>query len=70
MNGSVINHKSIMKDYLFPAIGIILVTIILVVINEFTDTTFIKDYALIFIIAAMFVGVGLARFSGKKEDKE
>jgi len=59
-----------MKDYLFPAIGIILVTIILVVINEFTDTTFIKDYALIFIIAAMFVGVGLARFSGKKEDKE
>ena len=59
-----------MKDYLIPAIGIILVTIILVVINEFTDTTFIKDYALIFIIAAMFLGVGLARFSGKKEDKE
>lgn len=59
-----------MKNYLIPAIGIIIVTIILVLINEFTEMTFIKDYALIFIIAAMLLGVGLARIPGKKDDKK
>jgi len=59
-----------MKNYLIPAIGIIIVTIILVLINELTELTFIKDYALILIIAAMLLGVGLARLSGKKDGKE
>jgi len=59
-----------MKNYLIPAIGIIIVTIILVLINELTELTFIKDYALILIIAAMLLGVGLARLSGKKDSKE
>lgn len=58
-----------MKDYLIPAIGIILVTIILVVINELTDLTFIKDYAFILIIAAMILGVGLAKVSRKGNGK-
>lgn len=50
-----------MNKKILPAIGIVLVSIILVVINEFTEMTFIKDYALIFIIAGMFLGLGLAR---------
>ena len=53
-----------MKRFL-PAIGIVVVTIILVVINEFTEWTFIKDYALIFIVAGMFLGIWLARLSEK-----
>jgi hypothetical protein len=56
-----------MKNYLIPAIGIIITTIILVVINEFTEMTFIKDYALLFIVAAMLFGVWLAKLSGKKD---
>jgi ABC-type Mn2+/Zn2+ transport system permease subunit len=52
-----------MKEYLIPAIGIIITTIILIAVNEFTETTFIKDYALLFIIAAMLLGVGLTKLS-------
>ena len=52
-----------MKKKLFPAIGIIIVTIVLLIINKFTEMTFIKDYALVFIIAAMFFGFWLARQS-------
>jgi len=59
-----------MKNYLIPAIGIIITTIILVVINEFTEMTFIKDYALLFIIAAMLLGVWLAKLSGKTDGKK
>ncbi len=59
-----------MKNYFVPAIGIIIVTIILVIINEFTKMTFIKDYALILIIAAMLFGVVLTKLSGKKDDKK
>jgi multisubunit Na+/H+ antiporter MnhF subunit len=58
-----------MKNYFIPAMGIIIVTVILIVINEFTEMTFIKDYALIFIIAGMLLGVGLAKFSDKRDDK-
>lgn len=56
-----------MKNYSLPAIGIIITAIILIVINEFTEMTFIKDYALILIIAAMLLGVWLAKLSGKKK---
>ena len=59
-----------MKNYFVPAIGIIIVTIILIIINEFTKMTFIKDYALILIIAAMLFGVVLTKLSGKKDDKK
>lgn len=57
-----------MRNYLIPATGIILVTIILIAINEWTDMTFIKDYALILIIAAMLFGVALTKISSKKDD--
>jgi hypothetical protein len=59
-----------MKNYFIPAIGIIIVTIILVIINESTETTIIKDYALIFIIAAMLLGVGLAKISEKPKGEK
>lgn len=59
-----------MKNYFIPAIGIIITTIILVVINEFTEMTFIKDYALLFIIAAMLLGVWLEKISGKTDGEK
>ena len=54
-----------MKKKILPALGIIIVAIILVVINEFTELTFITDYALIFIIAGMFFGLWLSKLSDK-----
>lgn len=52
-----------MRKKILPAVGIILVTIILVLINEFSETTIIRDYALILIIAGMFLGVALQKLS-------
>ena len=54
-----------MKKNIFPALGIVVVTIILLVINNYTQSTAIKDYALIWIIAGMFAGVFLSRISNK-----
>jgi len=53
-----------------PATGIIIVTIILIVINELTELTFIKDYALIFIIAGMLFGVWLTKLSEKSKEND
>ena len=58
-----------MKMKILPAAGIIAVTIILVVINEFTELTFIKDYALILIMAGMLFGVWLTRLSDRSKEK-
>ena len=58
-----------MKNYFIPAMGIIIVTIILIVLNELTEMTFIKDYALILIIAGMLLGVGLTKISEKSKGK-
>ena len=54
-----------MNNKTLPAVGIILVTIVLVIINEFTEWTFIKDYALILIITGMLFGVFLAKLSSR-----
>lgn len=59
-----------MKKIMFPAIGIIVVTIILVIFNELTEMTFIKDYAMIFIIAGMLLGVGLTKLSERSKGEE
>lgn len=56
-----------MRNYLIPAIGILLTTIILITINEFTEQTFLQDYALVFIIAAMLLGVALAKLPAKSD---
>ena len=58
-----------MNKKILPAAGIIIVTIILVTINELTELTFIKDYALILIIAGMLFGVWLSKTSEKSKDK-
>jgi len=55
-----------MNKKILPALGIIIVAIILIVINEVTHTTIIKDYALIFIIAGMFLGMGITKYFAKK----
>tara|TARA_B100000900_G_scaffold157502_1_gene133868 strand:- start:61 stop:240 length:180 start_codon:yes stop_codon:yes gene_type:complete len=59
-----------MKKKILPALGIIIVAIILVVINEFTELTFITDYALIFIIAGMFFGLWLSKLSDKANENK
>ena len=58
-----------MNKKFLPALGIIIVAIILIVINEFTELTFIKVYALIFIIGGMFLGVWLTKLSEKSKEK-
>lgn len=50
-----------MKNYVVPAVAILLITAVLVAVNEFTEVTFIQDYALLFIVAAMFFGVWLGK---------
>ena len=59
-----------MKDYFRPAIGIIITTIILVIINQFTEITFIKDYAFLFIVGAMLLGVELTKMAKKTDNEE
>lgn len=55
-----------MNKKILPAVGIIIVAIILAVLNQVTDTTIIKDYALLFIIAGMFLGMWITKFVEKK----
>ena len=50
-----------MENYFVPAVAILLITIVLVVINELTELTFIRDYALLFIVGAMLFGVWLGK---------
>jgi hypothetical protein len=59
-----------MNKKILPAVGIIIVTIILVTMNEFTELTFIKDYALIFIIVGMLLGGWLTIFANKSKSEE
>lgn len=58
-----------MNKKFLPSAGIIVVTIILVTINEFTDLTFIKDYAFILIIAGMLFGVWLTKLSDRTKGR-
>jgi len=59
-----------MRKLLLPAVGVVIVTIILVAVNEFTETTFIKDYALILIIAGMLFGVWLTKLSDRSKNEK
>ena len=59
-----------MKKKILPALGIIIAAIILVVVNEFTELTFISDYALIFIIAGMFFGLWLSKLSDRANENK
>lgn len=58
-----------MKNKVLPAAGIIVVAAILILVNELTNTTIIKDYAYLFIIGGMLFGFILARMSGKNTQK-
>ena len=51
-----------MKRNLIPAIAIIVVAILLLLVNRYSSTTVLKEYAYLFIIAAMLFGYGIARF--------
>ena len=59
-----------MEKKFLPALGIIIVAIILVAINELTEWTFIKDYALIIIVAGMLLGVWLTKLSEKSKENK
>lgn len=58
-----------MNKRFLPAVGIVIAAFVLIAINEFTELTFIKDYALIFIIAGMFLGVWLSKLANKSKDE-
>jgi multisubunit Na+/H+ antiporter MnhF subunit len=55
-----------MKEYLIPATGIVIVTVILIVLNELTESNFVQEYAYLLIIGGMLTGVVLAKWAGKK----
>ena len=55
-----------MKKSYYPAIGIIAVTIILLIINQFTDSEIIQYYALVWIVAGKFFGKWLAKLGKEK----
>lgn len=55
------------KSILPPIVAIIVVTVILVILNEFTEMTFIKDYAMILIIVGMFLGIASTKISTKSK---
>jgi hypothetical protein len=58
-----------MRNYLIPAAGIVLVSVILLALNEWTGTIVNRDYAYFFIVAAMLLGVWLTRLSKKVNDE-
>jgi len=57
-----------MKKNTLPALGIVLVTLILLVINEFTESTVIRDYAFLFIIGGMLLGVFLTKLGDRSKN--
>lgn len=50
-----------MRQSLIPFLGIVLVTMILVALNEWTDWAVVRDYAFVFIVAAMLFGLWLEK---------
>lgn len=50
-----------MRQSLIPFLGIVLVTMILVALNEWTEWAVVRDYAFIFIVAAMLLGLWLEK---------
>lgn len=57
-------HVSRTLRYAIPFAFIIVMAVALVLINEFTDLAFARDYAWLFITGAMLLGVWVARCSG------
>ena len=51
------------KNILFPAIGILSVTIIVIGVNEFTEITVNSGFGYMLIISAMLFGVWLSKRS-------
>lgn len=56
-----------MNKKFFPALGIVIVSIILLLISEFTEYTFITNYAFLIIIAAMYLGMELEKLNYKSK---
>ena len=52
----LLTHLIIKNKFLFPATGIILVALVLIIINEFTEFIINKRYAYMLIIAAVLFG--------------
>lgn len=50
-----------MRQSLIPFLGIVLVTMILVALNEWTEWAVVRDYAFIFIVVAMLLGLWLEK---------
>ncbi|CAI8190094.1 MAG: Uncharacterised protein [Formosa sp. Hel1_33_131] len=52
----LLTHLIIKNKFLFPATGIILVALVLIIINEFTEFIINTRYAYMLIIAAVLFG--------------
>jgi len=50
-----------MRHSLIPFLGIVLVTMMLVALNEWTEWALVRDYAFVFIVAAMLLGLWLEK---------
>jgi len=50
-----------MRNSFIPFLGIVLVTMILVALNEWTEWALVRDYAFVFILAAMLLGLWLEK---------
>lgn len=61
------SQRPAMRRYAIPATLIVLVATVLVLINEYTSLTFVRDYAWLLITAAMLVGVFLSRRSTQSD---
>lgn len=62
--------EKIMNRGVWPALSIVVISLLLIGINEFTEWSFIRDYALVFIIAGMFLGLWLGRWNAARESHD
>ena len=57
VNGIKTSYLGIMKKTLMPFLSIAVATVLLVAANELTEWGFIREYAFVVIVAAMFFGL-------------
>lgn len=50
-----------MRNSFIPFLGIVLVTMMLIALNEWTEWAVVRDYAFVFILAAMSLGLWLEK---------
>jgi len=57
-----------LKKKKYPLIGVIIMSIVLLLINRYTETSFAKDYAILFIMVGLFLGLRVEKYFSKKNE--